>query len=724
MMDKRGIWAGWLVVGLGTGCDEHAEAEPADPVLEARGPEEAVGASHRGSQALSDGAGPSAPSEQTAGFELDVAKDGADLVLTWTEQGEGATYEVWASDDPYFGPDDEDAERLAEGIEGGAYVHAGGNDAVSRYYRVRVEGLDQTSTTAGKVVTALEPGYTKLGLCLLSEIDTAQELFEDMDSPVVSAHVWSAEQQGWVWTWSATPVELVLETGRVVSVRHDEATAVEPGTHAMVGRVPVHGDVQIELLPGDNLVTLLPSRGDLRLASEVLAAVEHATRIGRWDAATQTTHWYPDADDFEVSPCSPLHVEVAAPSTWPPAGYRRVIGPAGGTIEAYDGAVRLDVPSGALAEDTELRITPYDYPLDGGAAVPTLALEPHDIPFAVPVTLTMHYRGRDEAVEDADASAWLLRYSTDGTEAVLETVNDVEAGTLTASLDTFSWVSTGVVCNTGYPSALTVTGANAPIRVDEQVTLTAGFDAAFDAALASGNFFAMQTVSGMQWEAQLAVVGLDPDGASADVTGVAPGATEVTATARTCWLYENLATAQAPIEVITELSDTQAISVMTCADRQALGECPSNGGCAVGCADGRCDPSALNENSPCQTDGNVCTAQTCQGGSCLPAPAGNLVCNDGNVCTIDGCNAASGCTFTPNAGQACDTDGRPCTVQGCSAAGACDVTAQIPNACGCNSNLDGCLWLSFTCGPWYAICAAACIDQYNQCHFGACGCLW
>ncbi len=66
------------------------------------------------------------------------------------------------------------------------------------------------------------------------------------------------------------------------------------------------------------------------------------------------------------------------------------IGPAGGEIQSKDGALNLSIPAGALAADTEIRVT-LELASEGG---PGYDLAPSGLEFAVPVTATL---GIDEA---------------------------------------------------------------------------------------------------------------------------------------------------------------------------------------------------------------------------------------------------------------------------------------------------------------------------------------
>ena len=90
------------------------------------------------------------------------------------------------------------------------------------------------------------------------------------------------------------------------------------------------------------------------------------------------------------------------------------------------------------------------------------------------------------------------------------------------------------------------------------------------------------------------------------------------------------------------------------------------------CTADQCDAKTGCAQQPANgiqcNDGNACTAaDKCTSGQCLGG--GQLPCSDGNVCTNDGCDAKSGCAFTPNAancndGNAC-TDNDACQGGGC-----------------------------------------------------------
>lgn len=254
-----------------------------------------------------------------AGFDLTIAKIGSFYALEWASQGESVTYEVWMSNDPYFSPEDAGSVMLAGGLTELDYVDDTGDEVAQRYYRVRAQGnAGGLSTAVGQITTEVHPGYTKVGVCLINDIDTSAELVADFDSYPHSAHAWDSVNQEWVNALSGDDPGLSFALGEAVSVFHHGVPAIEDDTYTMVGQVPTAEDVMVTLRPGDNLVATVPVHFGELMASELLPLVPDGTRIGAWDAATQTNMYYPDDGDFSIPMCSPIHVEVTSESAWPP----------------------------------------------------------------------------------------------------------------------------------------------------------------------------------------------------------------------------------------------------------------------------------------------------------------------------------------------------------------------------------------------------------------------
>ncbi len=245
------------------------------------------------------------------GFALSISKPNASTVLvTWADQGI-TNYQVWTSSDPYFAPGDPGSSEVASGSDESFSTSAG----TEAYYRVVASGAAvELSTTVGQLEYTLYEGYTKLGSCLVSQVNYWPELQADMPSGPSQGFMWDPEAQDWVYGYFIEEIE--LGPGQVISVLHDDEPS--PDSYVWVGHVPTASDFSITLLPGDNLVTTVPLRFGELMASELLAQVEAAERIGSWDPATQTLRWHPDDGDWLLPTCSPVHVEVSAPSEWPP----------------------------------------------------------------------------------------------------------------------------------------------------------------------------------------------------------------------------------------------------------------------------------------------------------------------------------------------------------------------------------------------------------------------
>jgi Dockerin type I domain/Dictyostelium (slime mold) repeat len=115
--------------------------------------------------------------------------------------------------------------------------------------------------------------------------------------------------------------------------------------------------------------------------------------------------------------------------------------------------------------------------------------------------------------------------------------------------------------------------------------------------------------------------------------------------------------------------------------RAAADSCATNGDCTDDgnpCTDEVCNAGTCthpNNSAPCD-DGLFCNdPDTCSGGFCVPGPA--RVCNDSNVCTTDSCSEGlKACQFVPNSGP-CD-DGVFCNGSDFCAASACIGHTSFP----------------------------------------------
>src|SRR5690349_10862488 len=100
-----------------------------------------------------------------------------------------------------------------------------------------------------------------------------------------------------------------------------------------------------------------------------------------------------------------------------------VIGPEGGELTSTDGLMTIEVPPGAVEEDTEFSIALRpDAPAEL-RLVEAYELAPHDLYFRAPVLVTLHYDpaaldGADEsdlsmAVLDEESGQWALAVPSD-----------------------------------------------------------------------------------------------------------------------------------------------------------------------------------------------------------------------------------------------------------------------------------------------------------------------
>ncbi len=253
------------------------------------------------------------PQTIVEGFALEVSKTvGGDLRIEWQDQGV-EDYEVWTSSDPYFVPDGPGAV-MVQADDALFFETALGSEA---YYRVRAIGAAQEfSTAVGQVEYPLGEGYSKLGVCLVSEIETFYDLCLDLDTWPNQGYLWDPDEQEWLT--NSTLTSATFSVGDVIIARYEDEPS--PATYSWVGYVPTEADVSTSLQPGTNYVTTLPLHFGPIWASELLAMVEHGERVGSPDPFTQAERWYPDDPDWLMPTCSPVIVEVTAASPWPPGG--------------------------------------------------------------------------------------------------------------------------------------------------------------------------------------------------------------------------------------------------------------------------------------------------------------------------------------------------------------------------------------------------------------------
>lgn len=177
----------------------------------------------------------------------------------------------------------------------------------------------------------------------------------------------------------------------------------------------------------------------------------------------------------------------------------------------------------------------------------------------------------------------------------------------------------------------------------------------------------------------------------------------------------------------------------TCTDQPGVGSCCGDGVCEGAEDETTCaiDCSACTVNADCD-DGDSCTTDTCDAGTCFNTPLecsdgdactvdtctngvcsnDPLSCDDGDACTIDSCDSATGCSNEP---INCD-DANACTIDSCSG-GSCvydPVSCDDGDACtidSCDAAL-GCTYDEPACQDGDGCCPSAC-DSTNDSDCGS-----
>lgn len=172
--------------------------------------------------------------------------------------------------------------------------------------------------------------------------------------------------------------------------------------------------------------------------------------------------------------------------------------------------------------------------------------------------------------------------------------------------------------------------------------------------------------------------------------------------------------------------DNDPCTVDSCAvAKQACIHTPADQGSACGddgnvctndfCDGGSCNHPALADGAACDADGSACTvADSCQQGSCVAGAAPG--CDDGNACTADACDPMTGCIHTPQAGACPDSDA--CTQGEVCVQGSC---AKTPISCD-DSNLctDDSCDPQTGCVHTAAADGTACDEGKGACQLGVC----
>lgn len=121
------------------------------------------------------------------------------------------------------------------------------------------------------------------------------------------------------------------------------------------------------------------------------------------------------------------------------ASTQALIGAPGGTV-VLEGA-RLEIPAGALAEDTLITITVTDAVVEDPFVgfSPVFAFEPHGLRFASPVTVTLPFTGSQELAT--------LYWTVGETDAYAALETRIEGGLAVAETEHFSSAFVGTACH-------------------------------------------------------------------------------------------------------------------------------------------------------------------------------------------------------------------------------------------------------------------------------------
>ncbi len=144
-----------------------------------------------------------------------------------------------------------------------------------------------------------------------------------------------------------------------------------------------------------------------------------------------------------------------------------------------------------------------------------------------------------------------------------------------------------------------------------------------------------------------------------------------------------------------------------------------NNDCQTNSCDGQkgCILNKKPDGFACDADGNVCTVgDACSGGYCMPGAKDT--CDDSNPCTTDSCDTKGGCSHVNNTSP-CDADGDACTAGDACVGGNClaGALANCDDQEGCTK--DSCDKVSGQCS--HQDLQASCSDG-NACTAGdACG---
>lgn len=120
--------------------------------------------------------------------------------------------------------------------------------------------------------------------------------------------------------------------------------------------------------------------------------------------------------------------------------YAGTVGPEGGMVDALRGRVRLDFASGAVAEQTDIRVTPIRSGFNRVPVVPETAHDfgPDAAHFDPPVILTLSYDDEDLPDGFAEEDLAIARFEETGWIPIPGSRADPFANTVTAEVESFS----------------------------------------------------------------------------------------------------------------------------------------------------------------------------------------------------------------------------------------------------------------------------------------------
>ncbi len=127
---------------------------------------------------------------------------------------------------------------------------------------------------------------------------------------------------------------------------------------------------------------------------------------------------------------------------------RATIGAAGGTIQTTDAhgvVIGLDIPAGALTQDTLIKVTPLSaspVPDSSNALFPGVKFEPEGLQFAQPATLTLAFSATGKVITNHD---FVFLLTSPLTALPLFGQVNSAAKTMTAQLNHFSTIQPGVL---------------------------------------------------------------------------------------------------------------------------------------------------------------------------------------------------------------------------------------------------------------------------------------